>query len=400
VKPAVAMLAYACDPCGNGEHWLGWGWARTAASISDLTLIVRSAARTSLTPLCDETGIRLRFVDLPAPVRLASNSLGAAGTWWRKIAWAKRAAAEVAQIRDRIHCVHQTTFHTFRVPFYAASLGLPSVWGPMGGGESTPPGFSSFLGRSSASEKSREKINRLWLGWPPVQRALRDTGKIFVSNRTTLGFLPEFARSKCLIVPPNTVRDDEAVPGGGERPGNHGSLRLVYAGNCVATRCIPLVLDAMRNTDRIHLSVAGEGPALPDWKTRANPLGSRVTFLGRISRPELAALYAESDALVFPALRDSGGSALLEAMSLGLPVICLDWGGPAEVVDDQCGIKIAVNSPQQVIHDLEAAFVKLRNDGEFRLRLSRLGAERAATGFTWETKRLTLQRVYSELTGR
>lgn len=394
------MLAYACDPNGNGEHWLGWGWAKTAARICNLTLIVRSAASASLGPLCDEAGIRLRFVDLPVPVRLASNSLGAAGSWWRKIAWAKRAAAEVAQIRGHIHCVHQTTFHTFRVPFYAASLGLPSVWGPMGGGESTPPGFSAFLGRSAASENRREKLNRLWLGWRPVQKALRDTGKIFVSNRTTLGFLPEFARSKCVIVPPNTVRDDEAATGGGPRPVNHDSLRLVYAGNCVATRCIPLVLAAMRDIDQVHLSVAGEGPALPDWKTRAAPLGSKVTFLGRISRPELTALYAESDALVFPALRDSGGSALLEAMSMGLPVICLDWGGPAEVVDDRCGIKVAVSSPQQVIHDLGSAFVKLRDDRELRLRLSRFGADRAATGFTWEAKQHLLQRVYSELTGR
>jgi glycosyltransferase involved in cell wall biosynthesis len=400
VKPSVAMLAYACDPLGNGEHWLGWGWARTAARICDLTLIARSAARTSLTPLCDQAGIRLRFVDLPAPVRLASNSLGAAGTWWRKIAWAKRAASEVAQIRDQIHCVHQTTFHTFRVPFYAASLGLPSVWGPMGGGESTPPGFSSFLGHSATSEKRRQAINRLWLRWPPVQRALRDTGKIFVSNRTTLGFLPEFARSKSVIVPPNTVRDDEAAPGGGNRPVNHDGLRLVYAGNCVATRCMPLVLDAMRNTDRIHLSIAGEGPALPDWKTRAAPLGSRVTFLGKISRPELAALYAKSNALVFPALRDSGGSALLEAMSLGLPVICLDWGGPGEVIDDSCGIKIPVDTPHQVISDLHNAFLKLRDDEALRVSLARYGAKRAGENFTWEWKRQLLQRVYYELTGR
>jgi glycosyltransferase involved in cell wall biosynthesis len=45
-------------------------------------------------------------------------------------------------------------------------------------------------------------------------------------------------------------------------------------------------------------------------------------------------------ALVFPSLHDTGGMVVLEALSLGVPVICLDLGGPGVIVNSSCGIVI------------------------------------------------------------
>jgi len=393
------MLAYACDPLGGGEHWLGWGWAKVASQVGNLTLYTRSEAKHALEPLCREAGIQLRCVDLPLSLREASCRFGDAGSWWRKVAWAKAAAKAVARKQQEFHCVHQTTFHTFRVPFYAASLGLPSVWGPIGGGESIPRGFENFLGRAARSERRRAQLNRLCLGWPSVLNSLRRADKIFVSNRTTLDFLPQFARSKCELVPANTVREGDTVTASAGPKAKHRELRLVYAGNCVATRCLPLVFEAMKGGENLHLTVAGEGPALAEWKQWAAKSGSDIAFAGKVDRDRLKSLYKEADALVFPALRDSGGSALLEAMSIGLPVVCLDWGGPGEVLDAESGIKISVHDPDQVIRGLRDAFFRLRDDQELRDRLARRGVARASTKFTWEWKRKLLQRTYSELTG-
>jgi hypothetical protein len=44
----MAMLAYACDPLGSGEHWLGWGWAEIAATLFELTLFVPSKSRAAI----------------------------------------------------------------------------------------------------------------------------------------------------------------------------------------------------------------------------------------------------------------------------------------------------------------------------------------------------------------
>ena len=396
MTPRVAMLAYACDPAGSGEHWLGWGWAATAAKFCDVTLFAPEKARDSILQNAATCGIAPRFIEIPAWLRWCSGRLGNTGNWWRKIVWAKRAAAAIQP--GAFDIIHQTTFHTFRVPFYAASLGIPSVWGPIAGGEHTPSGFDEFLGDEAASERRRDRQNRRWLAWGKVQRALRDTHALFPSNRTTLDFLPTFAREKATIVPPNTLRD-----GGPSSPRQHsgtrGQLRLIYVGNCVATRSVPLVLHAMRSLEGVSLTVVGAGSALERWRADAAGLnlGERVRFTGQVSRDRLPELYAEADALVFPALRDSGGSALLEAMSLGLPMICLDWAGPGEMVDDTSGVKIRVETPAQVIRDLAAACVRLRDNPDIGRELAASAHTRAQSHFTWAAKQRVLENTYARL---
>lgn len=395
------MLAYACDPEGTGEHWLGWRWAEEAARSFEVHLFTPPKARGAIERHAERAGMRVSFVEVPTAVRALSERLGGETGWWRKLAWQKRATREVAAVhaRERFAIVHQTTFHSFRVPFSAASLGIPAVWGPIAGGEHVPPGFEDWLGAAGASERRRRVINRLWLALPAVQRSLRAARAIFVSNRVTLGFLPARFHAKCTVVPPNALRDPVAVV---ERaPARAGSLALLSAGYCAPTRCLPLVLEAMARLadSRVTLTVAGEGPALAGWCAHAARLGlsSQVKFLGQVPHARLAELYASADALVFPALRDAGGSALLEAMALGMPVICFDWAGPAEMVDAASGVKIAVQDPQQTIADLAAALRRLRDEPAWRAELGRNAAERARARFTWEAKRELLESVYRGL---
>jgi glycosyltransferase involved in cell wall biosynthesis len=406
-RPRVAMLAYACDPDGGGEHWLGWGWAEQASQFCDVHLFTPPKSRAAIERHAARVGITPHFVELPAWKRRSSRSLGRAGKWWRKIAWAKLAARLVARLhRDcPIHLVHQTTFHTFRVPFYAASLGIPSVWGPIAGGEHTPSHFDALLGESASAERSRALTNLLWLASPPVQRALRESHAIFVSNRTTLAFLPDWCHKKCTVVPPNTFRaGDEPVQRSRSVQAAVGGLSLLYVGNCVATRSLPIVLQALTiaGLDNCRLVVAGLGSALESWKSDAERLGlsPRVQFTGLVDRRRLAELYGAADVFVFPALRDAGGSGLLEAMSLGLPVVCLEWGGPAEMIDDTSGIRIEVSSPADTIRNFAAALARLQANPVERMALGRRGAERAKSLFTWQAKQRLLERTYWELIDR
>ena len=132
-RPRIAMLAYACDPEGSGEHWLGWGWAMEAARRFDVHLFTPAKARAAIERHAGAAGITPHFVELGGAIHSVSERLGAAGSWTRKILWARKAAARVRELHARapFRIVHQTTFHSFRVPFYAASLGIPAVWGPI-----------------------------------------------------------------------------------------------------------------------------------------------------------------------------------------------------------------------------------------------------------------------------
>ena len=405
MKPRVLMIAYACNPQGGGEHWLGWGWAEQASRSYQVDLITTPNSQGAVQNRARDCGITAHFVGLPEWLKKLSSHLGGGGSWLRKIVWQTR----VARLAESLHretpfaLVHQTTFHTFRVPFLSARLGIPSVWGPIAGGEYVPPGFSRYLGAAKFSEFSRKFINRLWLQFPPVKKSLRRASVIFVSNRTTLGFLPATVHEKCQVVPPNALRPEDENFHPAPRPIKSSSapLHLLYVGNCVATRAIPLVLDALAQAglSNYKFSVVGGGPALPQWKERALRLGlsDKVEFVGKVPYEKLSTFYADADALVFPALRDSGGSALLEAMSRNLPVICLDWAGPGEMVDKESGIKIPVDHPDHTVKALAEALVRLNENPALGVSLARAARERAQAVFRWDTKFRLLQSSYERL---
>ncbi|MDB6123743.1 MAG: Alpha-D-kanosaminyltransferase [Pedosphaera sp.] len=405
MRQRVLMIAYACNPKGSGEHWLGWGWAEQAARAYQVDLITTTNSQKLVEERARECGITPHFVTLPEWLKKLTSHLGGTGSWLRKIAWQFRVAKLAAKLHQKspFALVHQTTFHTFRVPFLAQHLAIPSVWGPVAGGESVPPGFSQYLGKAKFSESSRRLINKLWLHFPPVKKSLQRASVIFVSNRTTLEFLPRAVQGKCQIVPPNALRpeDEKTEADLPSRNPTGATLHLLYVGNCVATRAIPLVFDALIQSklQDYKFVIIGDGPALNDWKQQAVQLGlaNHVEFTGKVPYEKLPAFYQSADALVFPALRDSGGSALLEAMSRQIPVICLDWAGPGEMVDDHSGIKIPVDNPGCTVKALGEAFSRLKSNPGLGNSLARAAFTRSQSVFRWSAKFELLKSCYERL---
>jgi glycosyltransferase involved in cell wall biosynthesis len=86
-----------------------------------------------------------------------------------------------------------------------------------------------------------------------------------------------------------------------------------------------------------HAVFAGEGGQIGSMRDLAAKLGveDRVRFLGRVTREEMLALYANATAVCFTPLDEDYGYVTLEAMLSSKPVVtCSDSGGPLEFVAD------------------------------------------------------------------
>jgi glycosyltransferase involved in cell wall biosynthesis len=403
-RKKILMVAYACHPEGGGEHWLGWGWAMAAKRHHDVWLLTPANNVEPITRHAAEAGIDVSFVTLPEWQRSFCGLLGGAGSWLRKYLWQFQALRKARELQRKVSfdLVHQTTFHTFRIPFACSRLGIPSVWGPIAGGESVPRGFDRFLGGDAGKEKSRARANRLCLSIPGVRSSLGRCAAILVSNRTTIDFLPAADRPRCILMPANAVSPRDAAAPPREPSSRDGKrLELIYVGNCVSRRALPIVFEALREftSDQVRFRVVGNGEALDLWKQEAMRIGveDRVEFTGGVDADMVRRYYDEADALGFPSLRDSGGSALLEAMTRGLPVICLDWGGPAEMVDEHSGIRLPVNDPDETVALLVAALRRLKAEPEWGRQLAVTARERALTLYTWEGKGAALDDIYNRI---
>jgi glycosyltransferase involved in cell wall biosynthesis len=91
-----------------------------------------------------------------------------------------------------------------------------------------------------------------------------------------------------------------------------------------------------------RFTIVGDGPERPrlEQEAASRNLRDRVEFIPRVPQAKLFELYDAHSLFLFPSLHDSGGFVVLEALSRGLPVVCLDLGGPKEIVTENSGVVV------------------------------------------------------------
>lgn len=88
------------------------------------------------------------------------------------------------------------------------------------------------------------------------------------------------------------------------------------------------------NRLKLPLLIVGSGQ---DEQRLRKLAGPTIRFLGSLSNDEIARLYSECKAFVFPGVEDFG-ITVVEALAAGAPVIALKEGGAAEIVTEKTGV--------------------------------------------------------------
>jgi glycosyltransferase involved in cell wall biosynthesis len=104
------------------------------------------------------------------------------------------------------------------------------------------------------------------------------------------------------------------------------SLRVLSLRSLAPTYRIDTLLDALVSLPTITCTIAGDGPAASSLRARAVELGvdGRITWVGRVSEPEVVALLAAHDVHVSTAPVDGASISLLQAMAVGCPSVVVD----------------------------------------------------------------------------
>jgi glycosyltransferase involved in cell wall biosynthesis len=99
-----------------------------------------------------------------------------------------------------------------------------------------------------------------------------------------------------------------------------------------------------------------------------------VRFLGQLDSEALATTLCAADVFVWPALREAYGMAILEALSLGLPVVACEEGGVSDLVEHEGNGLLA---KKRSATELAICLDRLVGDEALRARL----AAKARAGF-------------------
>lgn len=99
-----------------------------------------------------------------------------------------------------------------------------------------------------------------------------------------------------------------------------------------------MLADTLSRIERLpwSLMVAGDGEARAEVQLAFAVLKGRVRFIGRVDPAVLYEHLHTADLLVWPAINEAYGMALLEAQACGVPVVAGDRPGVASVVAAGC----------------------------------------------------------------
>lgn len=393
----VLLIAPNVDGTDIGEALMAFKWAEALAARVDLTVL--GFQRPGRAPVAAQLP-GARVVTWPEPAwALRHERLNA----MLKLAWpvfaghVRRWIARARARGDRFDIAHQLMPQAARYPSPLRHFNTPYIIGPLVGALDTPAAFRAEAGRAPVFTRLRA-MDAMRFRRDPWLRASYARAACILGvapyMRDVLSDVPMqgFARVLELGV-------DDVAPEHNRRTGP-GHLRVLHVGRAVRTkglRDVVRALGLLSDLPHVTLTSAGAGEDLAPCRAEAARLGvaDRVRFLGRIPRDRVETLYETHDAFCFPFFREPAGGVLYEAMRHGLPIVTADRGGPAAIVDDTAGLKIAVTDPDTFAADIAAALRRLATDPDLRARLVDGARRKVARDGLWPQKARRMVDLYA-----
>jgi glycosyltransferase involved in cell wall biosynthesis len=412
----VLACAYACNPFHGSEEGVGWGWVNAIAQHHEVWVLTAGYHRRDLEEALrrqPEKYSHLHFAYVeekswhyrPTPAWIwIENSIIKPIMNWAYRSWLRSAFILGSLLHREIEfdLAHQITYVGFRFPGHLWKLGVPFVWGPIGGLENTPWHLLPSMGVQGAMYYgSRNTINAM------QRRLLRAPRKAFAAAgpgviAATSSIQREIRRWYridseviCEVGLPRQTTDIHSVRADRE------PLRIAWSGLHLPGKALHLLLRALsRLPESIdwRLDIYGDGQSRPEWQQLANRLGVelRCIWHGQVPRREALDGLKSAHLFVTTSLKDLTSTVILEALANGVPVLCPDHCGFSDVVTDSCGIKIPIRDVHEFEEGLNLAIRKLAHHEMLRRQLA-AGALRRARNFSWEAKAEAIDRVYDRV---
>ena len=345
-RPRILAYAYDIAPDRGSEPGAGWALVRILARFADVTVITRSAPPhedgryNNWRELMPEEG-RVDFVLVPLPGDPPWTGADQRLSWWSRQPYIGYLAWQICagRVARRLHeeTPYDLTWHVSWANGWLgstlSSVDAPFVLGPIGGGVGPPWRLALGLGSRGLLYEIVRALTRTVAraANPLAHRSWRRARLILVQNRETLDWLPAAARRRARIFHNATIIDSPKRRRTSHREHPPSAL---FAGRLVAWKGCRLAVRAIAGMPRWRLIVCGDGPDIGATRALADELGvaDRVEFLGWQDREEVLRIMAEDvDVFLFPSLHDEAGLVVAEAAAIGLPIVCLDRGGPPTI---------------------------------------------------------------------
>lgn len=403
----ILVTAYAVNPFKGSEDGMGWNFVCQIARFNKVIAVTRENNRPHIEkfmaahPDHNYQNIQFLYFDLPYWMRFwKRKGQGAMLYYWM---WQKAMPGFIRKTGVNFDVVHNLNFHNDWTPSYLWKLNKPMVWGPIGHHPRIPSRYlASYNNRYEQVENFTWSVKNLFWKWvPSVKTTAQKANHILAMNSTVASRFPSETR-KIQIMPSVATGDF----GCGKKK-TDSMFTLVSAGRLVPLKGFDVTIMAfaefvqkLSSGDRLkcNLVVVGSGPekeTLQNLSARLN-ISESVRFAEWMDQDMFLQELKSASAFLFPS-HEGAGMVVAEALSFGLPVLCLDNCGPGEFIDSSCGFAVPQESVGETKSSLAYALEKLFSNPGLQEEMSRNARKRFETHFHWDRRGEQLQTIYQNL---
>jgi glycosyltransferase involved in cell wall biosynthesis len=403
VKALIGV--YRVSVSRGSESRLSWHMISALAAIGvDVHVITDESSRTEIEAHGGRfrDGLTFHYVSrrpLPRGFRSGQRSVYA-----EYLAW-QRGCLEMARelhAENDFDVAHHLSWGSLFWGSTLSRLGIPFVFGPVGGGETSPEVLREWFGKSWRKEAQRNLALRVVLKFNPrARRTIRAADLVLATNSETAGRVRALGATRVELYLDSGVSPEAIAHEEREFP-SQAAQTVLWVGRNLPLKGVALALHAFAIVHRsvptanlVMLGVDLDDGAITA-QIEALDLVGVVDRLGLMPFADLLDWFDMSSVMLFSTLRGAFGAQVLEAMSRGLPVVALDIHGVADFMPAAAGVKVPLQQGEGLADALGEGVVQLLTEPALWQEASR-AARAAATRHTWDRRAEELARYFAGL---
>jgi glycosyltransferase involved in cell wall biosynthesis len=403
----ILATAYAINPFKGSEDGMGWNFVCQIARFNKVIAITRENNRPQIErymaehPICLYENIQFCYFDLPYWMRFwKKGSRGALLYYWL---WQKAIPNFIRAQQLQFDIVHNLNFHNDWTPSYLWKLGKPFVWGPIGHHPRIP---SVYLKPYPFVYQIKESLTwavkkYFWNMSSALRKTVQNADYICCMNQSVTTVL-DLKPGRWGIMPSVATEDYGYL-----KTPSKDKFTVISAGRLVPLKGFDLTIlafaklvaqlpDAVKH--KAELLIVGSGPELAFYRQLAEQqqITPYIRFIEWIDRQDLMEMFKNASVFLFPS-HEGAGMVVAEALSFGLPVVCLDNSGPGEFIDPSCGISVPTGDYKETVNGLADALLLLHQDENLYQNMRVAARTRFEQHFHWDRRGEQLETIYQNL---
>ena len=405
-KLKILISSYACSPFSGSEPGMGWNFIKSLSSYHELHVIVeKKKFEKPINEYLDNNPTlkqNLKFYFICKKRSKILRKIWPPSYYWFYKSWQKKAYNLAIELEknENFDIIHQLNMVGFREPGFLWKINKPFVWGPIGGLENSSfklltmldfEGVVYFGLRNLINLVQRNFLTR------PKKAAFRAKSKLIAATPSNSLLIKKIWKQDSIIISEVGNESQKDIVVNKRMIGE--KLKIIWSAQHTQGKNLPLLLNVLKEVNfKFELHVLGSGKMTQKWQKRAKKykINNYCQWHGWLNRNDALKIMKSGHVFCITSIKDLTSSVLLEAISLGLPVITLDQCGFSHVINESCGIKLKIDTLNKLKNSYKEALNIIENDEFYRQTLSS-GAFLRSKDFSWHNKIKKINNIYNEL---